>query len=57
MNNYAIKTITAATNEPIDKTEAKLHMAIDDTTFDDLIEEYQTIRRSGNPQTTGDCNV
>lgn len=40
MNNYAIKTITAAQNEPIDKTEAKLHMAIDDTTFDDLIEEY-----------------
>ena len=40
MNNYAIKTITAAQNEPIDKTDAKAHMAIDDTTFDDLIEEY-----------------
>ena len=45
MNNYAIKTITAAQNEPIDKTESKLHMAIDDTTFDDLIEEYISAAR------------
>ena len=40
MNNYTVKTITAPTDEPIDSTEAKLHMAIDDSTFDTLINDY-----------------
>ena len=40
MNNYTIKTITAPTVEPIDTTTAKLHMAIDDSTFDSLIGDY-----------------
>lgn len=40
MNNYALKTVTAPTDEPIDSTEAKLHMAIDDSTFDTLINDY-----------------
>ena len=42
MNNYAIKTITAATDYPIDSTEAKAHMAIDDSTFDTQINDFIT---------------
>jgi uncharacterized phiE125 gp8 family phage protein len=42
MNNYAIKTITAATDYPIDNTEAKAHMAIDDSTFDMQINDFIT---------------
>jgi len=40
MNNYALKTITAATDYPIDSTEAKAHMAIDDSTFDTQIDDF-----------------
>jgi uncharacterized phiE125 gp8 family phage protein len=41
-NNYAIKTITAATDEPVDSTEVKKHIAIDssETTFDTQINDY-----------------
>lgn len=41
-NNYAVKTITAPTDEPIDSTEVKKHIAIDssETTFDTQINDY-----------------
>jgi uncharacterized phiE125 gp8 family phage protein len=41
-NNYAIKTITAATDEPIDSTEVKKHIAIDstETIFDTQINDF-----------------
>lgn len=40
MNNYALKTIAAATDYPIDSTEAKAHLAIDDSTFDTQIDDF-----------------
>jgi len=39
-NNYAIKTITAPTDEPISTTEVKSHIAIDISDFDSQIGEY-----------------
>jgi uncharacterized phiE125 gp8 family phage protein len=40
VNKYAIKTITAPTDEPIDSTEVKRHIAVDTADFDTLINDY-----------------
>jgi len=54
-NNYAIKTITAPTDEPIDSTEVKKHIAIDssETTFDTQINDYITAARMYIEAATG----
>lgn len=40
MNNYALKTIVAPTDEPVDSTEVKKHIAIDVSDFDTQINDY-----------------
>ena len=45
MNNYALKLITAPTVEPVTTTEAKAHLAIDDSTFDTQIDSFISTAR------------